>query len=253
MARKLIIAGNWKMHMTRDEAVALAEGVVTDTASTADRVDVVLIPPSPFLPAVGSAIDGTSVELGAQNMHPEPKGAFTGELSGSMLRSVGCRYVICGHSERRQIFGETSEWIGDKVNAAHRDGLTPILCIGETLDERESDRTEAVVDEQLREGIRGLTAEQMTETVLAYEPVWAIGTGKTASPEQAQAVHAHIRVRLAESFGDDVAQAVRIQYGGSVKPANAAQLLSQLDIDGALVGGASLDAASFTGIVNAMA
>ena len=251
MPRRRIIAGNWKMYTDLEEAVALARGVATATAGQAGDVDVVVIPPACFIVPVVAALEGTHVGVGAQNMHPEPRGAYTGELGATMLLSVGCRYVVCGHSERRQLFGETSEFVGTKVEAAHRYGLTPILCVGETLEERDAGETEAIVAEQLRHGIDGLTKEQIAATVIAYEPVWAIGTGRNATPEQAQAVHAHLRRLLVERAGAQVADVVRIQYGGSVKPANAAELLAQPDIDGALVGGASLKADSFAAIVRA--
>jgi len=251
MTRRRIIAGNWKMNTDRDEAVALAKAVADATAAFAADVDVVVIPPSVLIAPVVDALGDSHVKVGAQNMHPEARGAYTGELAGTMLTSVGCRYVVCGHSERRQLFGETSEFVGTKVAAAFRFGLTPILCVGETLEEREAGQTEAVVTEQLKRGIDGLSKEQITEMVLAYEPVWAIGTGRTASPEQAQAVHAHLRSVLRQRAGAEVAEAVRIQYGGSVKPSNAAELLGAPDIDGALVGGASLKADSFAGIVGA--
>ena len=182
-------------------------------------------------------------------MHPSDKGAFTGELSGAMLTSLGVSHVICGHSERRQIFGESSDWVGDKVAAAVAQGLTPILCVGETLDDRERGVTEQVVKEQLLAGLRHLNQTQAQRTIIAYEPVWAIGTGRTASPEQAQAVHAFIRSTLHQRFDATTAESLRLQYGGSVKPQNAAELLLQPDIDGALVGGASLNAESFAGIL----
>ncbi|PKN55406.1 MAG: triose-phosphate isomerase [Deltaproteobacteria bacterium HGW-Deltaproteobacteria-14] len=251
MTRRRIIAGNWKMFTDLEEAVALARGVAEATARFATDVDVVVIPPSCLIAPVVSALGESHVGVGAQNMHPEPRGAYTGELSGPMLTSVGCSYVVCGHSERRHLFGETSEFVGTKVAAAHRFGLTPILCVGETLEEREAGETEAIVGEQLRRGIDGLTKEEIAATIIAYEPVWAIGTGRTASAEQAQAVHAHLRAQLVKRAGAQVAEAVRIQYGGSVKPSNAGELLSQPDIDGALVGGASLKADSFAGIVGA--
>jgi len=249
MARRPIIAGNWKMYTDLAEALALAKGVAEATAARAADVDVVVIPPAVFVHPVAAAVAGTHVAVGAQNMHPEAKGAFTGELAGAMIATAGARFVVCGHSERRQIFGESSEFIGAKVKAAHVAGLTPILCVGETLDEREAGTTEAIVTDQLLKGLAGLDKDALVATVVAYEPVWAIGTGRTATPEQAQAVHAHLRAVLAERFGADVAAAVRIQYGGSVKPDNAAELLGQPDIDGALVGGASLKADSFAAIV----
>ena len=249
MTRRRIIAGNWKMNTDRDGAVALAKGVAAATAGAA--AEVVVIPPTCFLGAVADAVAGTHVSVGAQNMHPAAKGAFTGEVSGAMLASLGCAYVVCGHSERRAMFGDSNAWVGEKVAAVHLAGLTPILCVGESLAQREANETTAIVTAQLLAGLAGLSVEQIAATVVAYEPVWAIGTGLTATPEQAQAVHAHIRATLVERAGARAAEAVRIQYGGSVKPSNAAELLSQKDIDGALVGGASLTADSFAGIVTA--
>ena len=250
MSRRPIIAGNWKMNTDRAGAVALARAVADATAG-ADGVDVVVIPPACFLDPVVQAVAGTHVGVGAQNLHPAASGAFTGETSGPMLVSLDVSYVVCGHSERRHIFHEPSGWIGTKVAAAHAHGLTPILCVGETLEDREAGQTEAVVAEQLDGGLARLDRDQALATVIAYEPVWAIGTGRTATPEQAQEVHAFIRGRLAARFDAELAAAVRIQYGGSVKPSNAAELLSQPDIDGALVGGAALKADSFAGIVAA--
>ena len=249
--RRPVIAGNWKMNTTLEDAVALAKGVASAHKAHA-AADAIVIPPACFLAPVLKALEGTQVSVGAQNMHPADKGAFTGELSAHMLASLGIRYVVCGHSERRHIFGESSAWIGDKVQAALGAGLSPILCVGETLEDRDAGITESVVAEQLLAGVRHLSAAEMLRTIVAYEPVWAIGTGRTASPEQAQAVHAFIRTALAERFDAQTADATRIQYGGSVKPANAAELLLQPDIDGALVGGASLKAESFSGILAAV-
>ena len=249
-SRRPVIAGNWKMNTTLTEAVSLAKGI----AAAADKhtgSDAIVIPPACFLAPVLGALQGSSVGVGAQNMHPADKGAFTGELSGNMLQSLGVQYVVCGHSERRHIFGESSDWVGDKVLAAVTSGLRPILCVGETLEDRDSGITERVVGEQLLAGLRHLNATQMGQTIVAYEPVWAIGTGRTASPEQAQAVHAFIRTTLAERFDPTTADRARLQYGGSVKPQNAGELLLQPDIDGALVGGASLKADSFEGILAA--
>jgi len=245
--RRPIIAGNWKMNPgTLDEAKSLAEGVA---AGTFGEVDVVLIPPACFLGPVCKAAGDGPVGVGAQNIHPAAKGAFTGELAGSMLTSMGCQYAVCGHSERRTLFGESSEFVGEKVRATLAAGLTPILCFGETREQREGGQTEAVVAEQLAGGLAELDAEAATKCVLAYEPVWAIGTGLTATPEQAEATHAFIRGWLVERFDQATADAIRIQYGGSVKPHNAAELLAQPNIDGALVGGASLKAESFLAIV----
>jgi triosephosphate isomerase len=248
MSRKRIVAGNWKMNTDAGRALALARDVA---AGATGQVDVVLIPPACFLASVASATAETTVGVGAQNLHPATGGAFTGEVSGPMLTSLGVTYAVCGHSERRHVFGETSAFVGEKVSAAHEHGLIPILCVGETLEDREADTTDSVVLGQLGEGLAGLAPAQVASTVVAYEPVWAIGTGRTATPEQAQEVHATIRHWLGERFGAEVADQVRLQYGGSVKPSNAAELLGQPDIDGALVGGASLDAESFLAIVDA--
>ena len=246
--RTSFIAGNWKMNTDLVSATALAESLTKETFT---NVDVAVIPPSVYLASVGSALQNSRISLGAQNLHSEASGAYTGELSGHMLKDMKCSYVLCGHSERRTLFGESSEWIGTKVAAAHRAGLLPILCIGETLEERESGKIAQVLIHQLDRGLAELKADDVAGTTIAYEPVWAIGTGRTASPEQAQDAHKLIRERLTESFGDSIAQAVRIQYGGSVKPNNAAELLQQPDIDGALVGGASLNAESFSAIIKA--
>jgi len=248
--RRQVIAGNWKMNTTLEEAIALTRGVAA-AAAAHTQADAIVIPPACFLGAVVRAAEGSPLAVGAQNMHPAESGAFTGELSGAMLRSVGVHHVVCGHSERRHIFGETSDWVGDKVQAALAAGLGPILCVGETLQDREAGVTERVVREQLLAGLRHLDARAMSSTIVAYEPVWAIGTGRTASPEQAQAVHAFIRTTLSARFDAATADAIRLQYGGSVKPENAAELLLQPDIDGALVGGASLKPESFAGILSA--
>ena len=249
MARRKLIAGNWKMNPpTLSKAVALAQAVV---AATRDATpEVLVIPPSPFLPASAEALRDSRIALGAQNVHPERGGAYTGEVAGSMLADVGVRYVLCGHSERRQLFGESPALVGAKVAAAHRDQLVPILCVGETLGERDADITEKVVAEQLDAGLAALDPAMIAETVIAYEPVWAIGTGRNATPEQAQAVHAFIRGWLGERVGELAAE-MRILYGGSVKAGNAAELMAQPDVDGALVGGASLEAAGFAAIVQA--
>ena len=248
MTRRRIVAGNWKMNTDASSAVELARAVARDAAP---GVDLLLIPPACFLAHVTAETADSSVAVGAQNMHPAQQGAFTGELSAPMLKSLGVGYVVCGHSERRHVFGESSEFVGEKVAAAHEHGLCPIVCVGETLDDREANRTDAVVLGQLDAGLASLNATQVMATIVAYEPVWAIGTGRTATPEQAQDVHATIRGRISERFGAEVGDAVRIQYGGSVKANNAAELLGQPDIDGALVGGASLDAGSFLAIARA--
>ena len=246
--RTSFIAGNWKMNTDLATGTALANALANESFP---GIDVAVIPPSVYLSAVGSSLGGSAIKLGAQNLHSEASGAYTGELSASMLKDIGCTYVLCGHSERRTLFGESSEWVGTKVAAAHRGGLLPILCIGETLEEREAGKVADVLIHQLDRGLAELQATDIATTTIAYEPVWAIGTGRTASPAQAQDAHRLIRERLTESFGDAIAQAVRIQYGGSVKPNNAAELLMQPDIDGALVGGASLDAESFSAIIKA--
>jgi triosephosphate isomerase len=249
--RALFIAGNWKMNpATLNEAVALAEKVRAGVGPEA-AVHVAVCPPAVFLHQIDAVLANTPIGLGAQNMHWEPKGAFTGELSGAMLHDAGCTHVILGHSERRHGLGETDEQVNKKLNAALNTGLIPIVCIGETLQQREEDRTMAVVSAQLDGSLAGVTPEQMAGVVLAYEPVWAIGTGKVATPSQAQEVHAFIRQRLAARFGEATASRVVVQYGGSVKPDNARDLLACPDIDGALVGGASLVPDDFLGIIAA--
>ena len=249
--RPLLIAGNWKMNPnTEAEAVALAEAVKAGVGQD-HAVRVAVCPPSLFLHRIDAVLANSPVGLGAQNMHAEGFGAFTGEISGAMLVDVGCTHVILGHSERRQGMGETNLQVNEKLRAALKVALIPIVCVGETLDEREQGKTETVVGDQLDRSLDGIEPEPMAGVVLAYEPVWAIGTGVTATPEQAQEVHAFIRVRLAERFGPAIAQRVTIQYGGSVKPGNAEELLGRPDIDGALVGGASLKAEDFLGIVHA--
>ena len=250
MTRRLLIAGNWKMNTDLATATELAARVAAAAAEHAG-VDVLIAPPACFLQAAIAAVGDRPVEVAAQNLHPAPKGAFTGELSTSMLVSLGVSHALCGHSERRHVFGESDALIGQKVTACHGHGITPILCVGETLAERDSGDTEAVVARQLDAGLADLTADQVAATVIAYEPVWAIGTGRTASPEQAQSVHRFIRQRLESVYDAATADAVIVQYGGSVKPANAADLLGCPDIDGALVGGASLTAESFAAIIAA--
>jgi triosephosphate isomerase len=254
--RTPLIAGNWKMFKTHLEALALVQALGHELAEhDFARVEVVVCPPFTALRTVQTLIDSDrySFGLGAQNMHPEDEGAFTGEVSPVMLRALDVSYVILGHSERREHFGESDNDVNAKVRAAHRHGLTPIMCCGETDAERAAGETEAKVERQVRAGLAGLFPEQVASTVIAYEPIWAIGTGKTATPEDAQTTIGHIRTVLAKDHGDEVAQAVRILYGGSVKPGNAAALAAQPDVDGALVGGASLDAAGFAAIVKAAA
>lgn len=246
--RKPFIAGNWKMYTTAAAAVQLAEAVAKGLGKE-DRVAVAVCPPYPYLKMVGEALRGSQVALGGQNLYPEKEGAFTGEVSPAMLVDAGCQYVIVGHSERRHILKETDEFINRKVHAGLTAGLRVILCVGETLQEREGNRTEAVLDVQLTGGLKGLGKDQMAKLVLAYEPVWAIGTGRNATPGQAQEAHAFLRRRIRENFGEESASRLPIQYGGSVKPDNAATLLTQPDVDGALVGGASLKADQFLAII----
>ncbi|MCB9793305.1 MAG: triose-phosphate isomerase [Alphaproteobacteria bacterium] len=252
MARRLFVAGNWKMNLGPQAADALALELKAALAGQT-AVDVAVAPPAISIPAVVSRLRHTGVQVAGQNMHPEISGAFTGAIPGEMLREAGCTYVILGHSERRSLFGEDDALINRKVHAAFRAGLLPILCIGETLAERDGGRLEDVLSRQLSVGLSGLAPDQVAAVTLAYEPVWAIGTGRTATPEQAQDAHAYIRGRLRAAFPSFVADQVRVQYGGSVKPGNAAALLSQPDIDGALVGGAALKASSFVGIIEAVA
>lgn len=246
--RKPIIAGNWKMHKTAGEGVTLVQELNALTNTVTD-VEIVVCPPFTTLAAVAGAVAGTNIGLGAQNMHWEDKGAFTGEIAPGMLKDIGCTHVIIGHSERRQYFAETDQTVNNKLKAALKAGLMPIVCVGETLSEREADATEKVVGIQVKGGLAGITAEQAAGIVIAYEPVWAIGTGRTASADDANAVCAFIRRTVAEMFGQDSADSVRIQYGGSVKPDNVAELMAKSDIDGALVGGASLEAGSFSKLV----
>jgi triosephosphate isomerase (TIM) len=247
--RKLIIAGNWKMNKTVAEALDLVRGLTIELASVKE-VDIVVCPPFTALSEVSKGILETkNIRLGAQNMSENNVGAFTGEIAAVMLKEFSVRYVILGHSERRQYQKESDALIAKKATAAHAASLKPIVCIGETLAEREGNQTEQVLDTQTRGSLAGLTKEQMAETIVAYEPVWAIGTGKTATTQQAQDAHAFIRGVIAKMFDDNVAKKVRIQYGGSVKPSNARELMSQPDVDGALVGGASLEARIFADII----
>jgi triosephosphate isomerase len=245
--RRPLIAGNWKMNLNRAESEALARRLAEQAGSVANA-DLLVCPPSVYLVPVAAAISGSSVSLGAQNMYFEENGAFTGEISAAMLRDVGAEFVILGHSERRHILGETDQDVNKKAKQAHAAGLTPIICVGETLQEREGGRTAQVIRTQFSGSFGELSADQMKSTIVAYEPVWAIGTGRTATPEQAQDVHADLRKLIAEAYNKGVADSVRILYGGSVKPENAGELLSQADVDGALVGGASLKADQFLGI-----
>lgn len=239
------------MNMLRDSSIALVQNLL-DNLQPTENVNVAVCPPSAYLHDVGASIRDSHVALGGQNMHHAESGAYTGEVSGAMLRDLGCKYVILGHSERRQLFGETDSSVNQKILAAFECDLTPIVCVGETLEQREADQTAAVIAEQVKGSLAGLSAEQGVELVIAYEPVWAIGTGKTATPEQAEEVHAQIRGLLGELFGSEAADSITIQYGGSVKPDNAKELMSQPNIDGALVGGASLKADSFAAIIAAV-
>ena len=245
--RRPLIAGNWKMHRTLAEAEALASGVASGCKAM-DDVDVLLIPPFTALKSVADAIAGTPVALGAQDIYWEQQGAFTGEISPMMLKDVGCRYVLVAHSERRQLFGETDKTANRKVLAAVTEGLIPILCVGETDAERDRGVTFVVVDRQIKESLKDVAESQLEKLVVAYEPIWAIGTGRTATPAQAEEVHLSIRGQLAKLFTPDAAEGVRLLYGGSVKPDNVDDLMAEANIDGALVGGASLEIESFNRI-----
>lgn len=245
--RTPIIAGNWKMFKTVKEALAFAEEV--KGKAEVEGVESVICAPFTNLPALVEAFQGTTIKVGAQNMHFEDNGAYTGEISGVMLQELGVKYVILGHSERRQYFAETDEIVNKKVLAAFKHGLTPILCVGEKLEEREADQTKEVCKVQTVAGLQGLTAEQAAEVVIAYEPIWAIGTGKSSTSDDANEVISYIRSVVAEQFNAQVAAAIRIQYGGSVKPNSVAEYMGMSDIDGALVGGASLEPASYIALV----
>lgn len=246
--RKKVIAGNWKMNKDLYQSQNLVSEIINGLGKDT-KAEVIVCPPFTSLSEVSSLLTGTQIKLGAQNMYYEESGAFTGEVSADMLKSVGCEYVILGHSERRVIFNEPDELINKKIKAALEKGLKPIFCIGELLEQRENGETMQVVSRQVEKGLEGVSAEQMKNLIIAYEPVWAIGTGKTATPQQAQEVHSFIRELVAKKFNASVSENLIIQYGGSVKPDNANQLLSQKDIDGALVGGACLKADSFLGII----
>jgi triosephosphate isomerase len=249
--RKSFIAGNWKMNTDVHSSVKLAEGIVSGCKDVAGKVDVAVCPPFVYLQQVGKALQSSHIGLGSQDIYFEQKGAFTGEISAAMLKDIGCTYALCGHSERRHVIGETDELINKKVHAALLGGLLPILCVGELLEERKANKTDEVVTRQMKKGLAGLVAEKMSAVTIAYEPVWAIGTGLTATPQQAQEVHAMIRKLVAEMYDRKIADAIRIQYGGSVKADNAGVLMSQEDVDGLLVGGASLKAEDFVAIVKA--
>ena len=246
--RKTVIAGNWKMYKDLKETEELLQGVKAQAASAPSFVTVIVCPPFTSLQLAGTLLRGSAVKLGAQNMSEHDEGAFTGEISWKMLKSTGCEYVILGHSERRQYYGETDAKINLKAKKALASGLLPIICVGETLKEREGGITEQVVSTQVKGVLDGISASDMERVIVAYEPVWAIGTGKVATPAQAQEVHAQIRGLVAKLYSQSVSDKIVIQYGGSVKPDNAAELLAQPDIDGALVGGACLKADSFAGI-----
>ena len=246
--RKLIIAGNWKMNKTAAEAVDLVQDLTRELANV-NEVDLVICPPFTALESVSKLLQNSEIRLGAQNMSEHSSGAYTGEVAAGMLKEFYVKYVILGHSERRQFQKESDALIAAKAVAAHQASIKPIVCVGESLEEREGGKTERIISSQLRGSVQGLSKEQMEETVLAYEPVWAIGTGRTATPAQAQEVHAFIRKELTALFNHDLARRVRIQYGGSVKASNARELMGQPDVDGALVGGASLEARSFSDIV----
>ncbi|MGC8765349.1 MAG: triose-phosphate isomerase [Brevinematia bacterium] len=248
MSRKPFIAGNWKMYKTTSEAVSFARQFKSLVADVKDR-DILICATFTLLPALAKEFDGSNIMLGAQNMYFEKEGAFTGEVSPLQLLDVGAKYVILGHSERRHILGEKDELINKKLKAALQYGLLPILCVGELLEEREAGKTESVVKTQVVEGFKGLSKEEALKVTIAYEPVWAIGTGKTATPEDADSVHLYIRKVLTDIYGKDVADKIRIQYGGSVKPENIDSLMAKENIDGALVGGASLKPESFERIV----
>jgi triosephosphate isomerase len=250
--RKSFVAGNWKMNTDVHSSVKLAQGVVSGCKEMAgNNVDVAVCPPFVYLQQVGMALQSSHIALGSQDVYFEQKGAFTGEISSAMLKDVGCAYAICGHSERRHVIGETDELINKKVHAAILGGLLPILCVGELIEERKANKTTEVVTRQMKKGLAGLSAEKMSAVTIAYEPVWAIGTGLTATPQQAQEVHALIRKLLSEMYDRKIAGEIRIQYGGSAKPDNAGELMAQEDVDGLLVGGASLKADDFVAIVKA--
>jgi len=250
--RKPFVAGNWKMNTDNHSGTELAEALAAGSTELAGKsVDVAVCPPFVYLQSVGKATNNSAIALGAQDMYFEGNGAFTGEISTSMLKDVGCTYVLCGHSERRHVIGETDELVNKKVDAAILGGLLPILCVGELLEQREAGKTAEVITEQIKKGLAGLKAEKLSAVTIAYEPVWAIGTGLTATPAQAQEVHALIRALLAKMYDSGIAKEIRILYGGSAKPGNAAELMAQKDLDGLLVGGASLKAEDFLAIIKA--
>ncbi|WP_337017574.1 triose-phosphate isomerase [Oceanobacillus massiliensis] len=248
--RKKVIAGNWKMNKVSSEAAQFVDDVVGKVPDS-DQVEAIICAPFLYLSSLVEKTKGTKVQIAAQNMHFEDNGAYTGEVSPVMLKDIGVSHVVLGHSERREYFAETDETVNKKTHAAFNHGLTPIVCVGETLEQREANETMSHVGSQVEEALRGLSDEQVTNTIIAYEPIWAIGTGKTASSEDANEVCAHIRQVIKKATSEDIAEKVVIQYGGSVKPSNVDELLAQSDIDGALVGGASLEAESFLQLVEA--
>ena len=250
--RKPFIAGNWKMNTDSASAVALAAGLAKELSSV-DTVDVAVCPPFVYLQSVAAALSASNIALGSQNVYFEEKGAFTGEISCAMLKDASCAHAIIGHSERRHVLGETDAMINKKISAAISGGLLPIFCVGELLEERQGGTTNEVVAGQIKNGLEGICAESIQAVTVAYEPVWAIGTGLTATPEQAQEVHSMIRGLLADLYGNETAQSIRIQYGGSAKPSNTAELMSQPDVDGLLVGGASLKVEDFAAMVKTVA
>ena len=247
--RRPLIAGNWKMHKTCTEAVEAAVQLIPLVKGVKD-VDIMIAPTFTALSQVSEKISGTAIGLGAQNMHWETQGAYTGEISADMLLSAGCAYVIIGHSERRQLFGETDQTVNKKIKSALNAGLAPVFCIGETESQREAGQTFSVLDKQVQKGLESFVSGDLESLIVAYEPVWAIGTGKTATTGQAQEVHAHVRQWFADNFDDGIAQKLRILYGGSVKPSNVKDLMAMPDVDGALVGGASLDPQTFSQLVH---
>jgi triosephosphate isomerase len=247
--RKPFLAGNWKMNTDAASAVALAKGIVA-AVGQADNIDVAVCPPFVYLQAVAAALSSSNVALGAQDVFHQPNGAFTGEISCQMLKDVCCTYAIIGHSERRHVIGETDELINRKVKAAIDGGLLPIFCVGELLEERQGGKTNKIVSDQVKKGLAGICQERILAVTIAYEPVWAIGTGVNATSQQAQEVHAMIRDLLAKLYTKEIAQQLRIQYGGSAKPGNTAELMAQPDVDGLLIGGASLKASDFAAMIN---
>ena len=250
--RKPFVAGNWKMNTDSHSSISLAEGIVSGSSDIAGQhVSVAVFPPSVYLPSVFKALNTSNIAVGAQDFYFEPDGAFTGEISVAMLKDIGCTFALCGHSERRHVIGESDELINKKVTAAISGGVLPVFCVGELLDERKASQTNEVITRQIKNGLAGLNAEKISAATIAYEPVWAIGTGLTATPQQAQEAHELIRNLLAEMYDARLAEEIRILYGGSVKPENAAELMRQKDIDGVLVGGASLKADDFLTIIQA--